>query len=183
MSYLAGKLVELRGAAAPAGLSAGLDLVRCAQEAGETVVWVTATESLFFPPDAARGGVTLEALPVVRLPGAMALLRAADKLARSGAFGLIMLDFVSLPVSFSVSLSQQSRLLGLAQKHQVAVVFLTYALRPFSVSGSLISLRGQVTRRDLDGDLHDVQVQILKDKQRGPGWTHAERFHGPAGLR
>ena len=180
--YLAGKLVELRSAVSSAGLTAGLGLVRCAQEAGETAVWVTSTDSIFFPPDAVEGGVELEALAVVRLPGAMALLRAADKLIRSGAFGLIILDFVSLFLPYSTSLSQQSRLRGLAQKHQTAMVFLTCSTRPLSVAGSLISLRGQAMRRYVHDDFHEVRVQVLKDKQSGPGWYHAETYRGPSGL-
>ncbi len=182
LACIAGRLVELDGTGASAVLTAGLGLVGSAQEACETAVWVTSTESLFSPVDAVEGGVDLEALAVVRIPGATALLRAADRLVRSGAFGLIILDFVPLLAPFSVSLAQQSRLLGLAQKYQTAIVFLTSQDRPLSAAGSLISLRGQVGRRCMGTDLHEVEVRILKDKQCGPGWRHAELCCGPDGL-
>jgi recombination protein RecA len=194
VAYLAGKLVELRSKTGSAVLTTGLGLVQKAQARLETAVWVTSTDSIFFPVDAATWGIDLNALAVVRVPGTMAILRALDKLIRSGAFGLIILDFVSLwpppmekcekkSVALShISLSQQSRLLGLAQKHQTAIIFLTSKRCSLSVTGSLVSLRGEVGRRHVDTDLHEVQVRILKDKQRGPGWHHAERCCGPEGL-
>jgi recombination protein RecA len=182
LSYLAGKLVELRSKEASAGLTAGLGLVRSAQEAHETAVWMTSKDSIFFFPDAIASGVDLDALVVLRLPGTVAFLHAADKLVRSGAFGLIVVDLVSLFLPFSVSLSQQARLLGFAQKHQAAVVFLTREAQPLSVAGSLISVRGQVQRLPSGRDLHKVNIRVLKDKQSGPGWHHAEFCRGPAGL-
>jgi recombination protein RecA len=193
VTYLAGKLVELRSTRSSAVLTAGLDLVQKAQASLESAVWVTSPSSIFFPVDAAAWGIDLNALPVVRLSGTMAILKALDKLTRSGAFGLIILDFVSLwsprkkckktPVALThISLSQQSRLLGLAQQHQTAIVFLTSKRCSFSVTGSLLSLRGEVSRSNVSTDLHEVQVLILKDKQRGPGWHHAERCCGPEGL-
>jgi len=182
LACIAGRLAELCGTGASAVLTVGLGLVRSAQEVCETAVWVTSPESLFSPVDAVEGGVDLEALAVVRVPGATALLRVADKLVHSGAFGVIILDVVPLLSPFSVSLAQQSRLLSLAQKHQTAIVFLTSQDRPLSVAGSLISLRGQVGRRCVGTDLHEVEVRILKDKQCGPGWHHAELCCGPNGL-
>ena len=194
VSYLAGKLVELRSKTGSAVLTAGLGLVQKAQAKLETTVWVTSPGSVFFPADAAAWGVDLHALAVIRVPGVMAILKALDKLIRSGAFGLIILDFVSLWPSpmekrdrksvaqNHISLSQQSRLLNLAQQHQTAVVFLTSKRCSLSVSGSLVSLRGEVLCRYVDTDLHEVRVHILKDKQRGPGWHHDELCCGPAGL-
>ena len=193
VTYLAGKLVELRSKRGSAVLTAGLGLVQQAQASLETAVWVTSPDSIFFPVDAAAWGIDLNALPVIRVPETMAILRALDKLIRSGAFGLIILDFVSLCPPMEnckknsvfpghISLSQQSRLLGLAQQHQTAIVFLTSKRCSFSVTGSLVSLRGEVSLSNVDTDLHEVQVRILKDKQRGPGWHHAERCCGPSGL-
>ncbi len=65
---LAGRLVEIRSATAPARLTAAFGVVRNAQEHGESAVWITTTHSSFFPPDAAEGGVYLDSMPVVRLP-------------------------------------------------------------------------------------------------------------------
>ena len=63
-----------------------------AQLRGEPVAWILARPSSFFPPDLHAGGIDLEALAVVRVPDAAAAARAADKLLRSGAFGLVLLD-------------------------------------------------------------------------------------------
>ena len=194
IAYLAGRLIELRSTAVTAVLTAGLSLVHKAQVRLEPAVWVTSTESIFFPVDAETWGIDLRALAVVRVPGIMAMLKASDKLIRSGAFGLIILDFVSLwPPSMEkgdkkagalshISLTQQSRFLGLAQQHQTAMVFLTSMHCSLSAASSLVSLRGEVERCHVDTDIHEVQLHILKDKQRGPGWHHAERCCGPAGL-
>ena len=89
---LSGRLVELSGEGASAVLTAAMGLVRDAQEERETTAWVATQKSLFFPPDAAAGGIDLGALAVIRVPDLPYVPRAADKLARSGAFGLIVLD-------------------------------------------------------------------------------------------
>jgi len=49
-------------------------------------------ESLFYPPDASDSGVDCEAVVVVHVPDTISIARAAEILARSGAFGLIILD-------------------------------------------------------------------------------------------
>jgi len=194
VAYLAGKLVELRSKAASAALTAGLCLVHKAQVKLETAVWVTSTKSIFFPIDAEAWGIDLNSMVVVRIPEAMAMLQASDKLIRSGAFGLIILDFVSLLPPFMakrdkklgtlshIPFAQQARLLRLAQQHQTAIVFLTSMHCSLSVASSFVSLRAEVERCHIDTDIHEVQVRILKDKQRGPGGHHAERCCGPSGL-
>ena len=51
----------------------------------------------FFPPDAAEGGVDLDALLVVRARDLSSMASAADQLARSGAFGLLVVDLMGVP--------------------------------------------------------------------------------------
>ncbi len=172
-----GRLVELRGDEATACLTSAMGLVKDAQKEGELAVWVTGPDSVFYPPDAAEGGIDLNSLAIVKVP-AHAVPRAADKLARSGAFGLIVMDPGE---GVCVTAPLQSRLLGLAQKHSVAIVMLTSARSP--LAGSLVSLRGEAKRRQIDADLYEVEVHVIKDKRRAPGWRHVEQCHGPAGLR
>jgi hypothetical protein len=64
----AGRLIELSGTRAAPLLTLAFALVLDAQRAGEPVAWVQRTGSTFFPPDAARNGVDLQSLVVVRLP-------------------------------------------------------------------------------------------------------------------
>ena len=81
---LSGVLTELSSLGGAGALSLAFSLVLDAQAEGETVAWVTDSESSFFPPDAAAAGVDLEELAVIRVPGVPAMLKSADRLVRSG---------------------------------------------------------------------------------------------------
>lgn len=180
LDALAGRLVELSGEHASACLTMALHLVVQAQRKDEPVAWITHLSDTFFPPDAAEGGVDLAALPLIRTPDLRGAIRACDLLARSGAFGLLVLDLGDLP---SLSLAAQSRLSGLALNHQLTVLFLTRKA-PDSLSlGSMISLRGDAVRMSKGEGLFECRVSILKDKRNGPGWQHSAIFRGQAGLR
>lgn len=109
-----------------------------------------------------------------------ALARAGDKLLRSGAFGLVVIDFGR---DASISQALQSRLVGLAQKHESAVVMLTEKSQQSASVGSLVSLRAQTKRVRLGAGRFACELEIIKDKRRGPGWTHRELCRGPMGLR
>ena len=186
LAALAGRLAELSSREGAAGLTLAFSLVLDAQRAGEPVGWLTADESAFFPPDAARGGVDLDALVVVRLPAAEQLPRAAEHLARSGAFGLLVLD---LGEAARVPVPMQMRLLGLARQHESAVLFLTRKRRDAASLGSLVSLRAEA-RQEPAGEggrrtgvsAFKCTARVLKDKRGGPGWRHVEVCRGPDGL-
>ena len=192
LAALAGRLAELSSREGAAGLTLAFSLVLDAQRAGEPVGWLTADDSAFFPPDAARGGVDLDALVVVRLPAADRLPRAAEHLARSGAFGLLVLD---LGETARVPVPMQMRLLGLARQHESAVLFLTRKGRDAASLGSLVSLRAEAERepvarpepvgeggRRTGVSAFTCTVRVLKDKRGGPGWMHVEVCRGPDGL-
>jgi recombination protein RecA len=95
LAELAGRLVELCGWRAGGTYSAALALVVDAQRSGESAVWVGPRARTFYPPDAEAAGVDLAALPVVRVPDGRALPFVVDVLARSGAFGLVLVDLGS----------------------------------------------------------------------------------------
>jgi recombination protein RecA len=172
--------------------------VREAQLLGEPAAWVTLATQSFLPEDAAAGGVDLDALPVVRVPQVADLARAADRLARSGAFGLIVLDMTGLdmtgldmtglqagPPRAMVRMATLARLLGLAQKHAVAVLFLTHKPHGSPSLGSLVSLRAQTRHRRTGAEGADTfvcELRVIRDKRGRPGWTHEEICRGPAGL-
>lgn len=185
IASLAGRLVELCGGGATAVLTAAFGLVLEAQREGEPVAWIATRETTFYPPDAAANGIDLDALLVVRPPVLADVPRAADALARSTAFGLLVLD---LRVAPPVPIALQARLLGLAQKHAIAVVSLAEraharddrAPTPF---GSLVSLRASVERIRRAPGSFEVQVRVDKDKQHAPGWQYVESCRGPAGVR
>lgn len=206
---LAGRITELVGGPAAPALTLATSLVLDAQREGETTAWVMRDSSTFFPPDMAAWGVDLDALVVVRVPrrrSAMArhgeaqqVARAADRLARSGAFGLIALDLGPTP---TLPTPLMSRLLGLAIKHDIALLCLTES-RTYRLPGeadrrraglhsgsslqqgglgSLVSLRVEAERRRLGEGRFAAELHAVKDKRRAPGWNHVEVCGGPPGL-
>jgi recombination protein RecA len=179
LDEIAGRLVELSGAGAVAALTQVFGLVLEAQRQGEPVAWITPGHTTFYPPDAAEGGVDLDALVVIRVPDARAVARAADRLARSGGFGLIVLD---LGAAAEIPTPLQARLAGLAQKHHAALVCLTEKASKAPSLGSLISLRVHTERRPVAEGEWACELTVLKDKRRGPTWVHTETCRGPAGL-
>jgi recombination protein RecA len=202
LGELSGRVVELSGGADSAVLTVATGLVLQAQRAREPVAWI-ARAATFFPPDLAESGVDLEALVVVRAPASSGSggggappaprwlaqqLGAAERLLRSGAFGLVVLDLG--PIA-ELSLSSQTRLASLAQKHDCALLCLTEEqpqrrTRRGSL-GSLVSLHATARRRlpaaGAAAGRFTCEVSVLKDKRRGPGQVHTEVCRGPTGLR
>jgi recombination protein RecA len=197
-SETAGRLCELAGARAGATLSFAASLVLDAQRRGESVAWIQPRSSSFFPPDLAECGVDLDALVVVRPPQPSDLGLAAEWIARSGAFGLIVLDVTALAF---VPMAMQSRLLSLAQKHDLGLVCLTEKAPERASLSSLIGLRADtlVRRRGNSAnsvrdaleplDPRDVlatfecELSAAKDKRRSRPWRHSEARRGTPGLR
>ena len=105
----------------------------------DPTVWVTGRASTFYPPDAAEAAIDLDALIVVRVPDNRRSARAADTLLRSGGFGLIVLDLGADMRGFSPPM--QSRLVGLAKKHQAALICLTQKESRHPSIGALVSIR------------------------------------------
>ncbi len=180
LDTLSGRLVEVSGGRSSASLTLVFRLVLEAQRRSEPVVWISDRDSVFFPPDAAETGVDLKALAVVWTGRTLDAARAADHLLRSGGFGLVVVDLglrqASLP------LHAQMRLAGLAKKHDCALVCITEKESTHPSIGSLVSLRADTARTERQGTRYRCEVRILKDKRRGPGWSHAEVCHGPDGL-
>jgi recombination protein RecA len=178
LAEVAGRLVEISSSTASAALTVTFTLVRQAQERGEPVGWVTLAESFFYPPDAARGGADLAALVVVRLTDAKSIARAGEKLLRSGAFGVVVLDLGAADIPMPL----QTRLTGLAHRHHTALVCLTEKARAAFSLGSLVSLRAHAEKKRVADNRFICALRIVKDKRRGPTWNYEELYTGPAGL-
>ncbi len=180
LDTLRGRLVELSARGAVATLTTAIDIVLEAQRASEPVAWISPGSGTFYPPDVADSGVDLAALVVVRAPDATASARAAERLLRSGAFGLVVLDFGGAG-EVSVPMAHQGRLVTLAQAHDAAIVCITDKTPEASSLGSLVSLRAEALRLRERGGLA-VTMRVLKDKRRGPGWSRTIKVRGPAGF-
>ncbi|MBI5506139.1 MAG: recombinase A [Deltaproteobacteria bacterium] len=178
---LAGRLTELSARpGATALLSWAADLLWKAQQREEPAAWVSAHAAPFFPPDFAAAGIDLAALPFIRTNDAAAAARAADKLLRSGAFGLVIVD---LGAGALLPTPLLGRLLGLARAHNAAVVFIAEERSDATSLAPIISLRLTTSRRRVAPDRFACTIEAIKDKRRGPGWTLTEHLRGPAGLR
>jgi recombination protein RecA len=175
-----GRFVEISARGAAATLTAALDLVIDAQAQDEPAVWIMLPSSTFFPPDASDSGVDLAALAVIRACDVMTAARSAERLVRSGAFGVVVIDLGDDERDTEISLAIQGRLVALAQTHHAAIVCLTDKSDDAASLGSLVSLRAGVLR-DRNGDRFAMAVRALKDKCGGPGWTHVATRRGPTG--
>ena len=179
LSTFQGRMAEISGASASASLTLVFRLVLQAQRLAEPVAWVGRKTNLFYPPDVADTGIDLDALAVVCASGTRTASRAADYLLRSGGFGMVVLDIGADP---HMSPALQTRLAGLAKKHAAALLCITEKDSRRPSLGPLVSLRAEAVRTERTGDRFRCEVRVLKDKLRGPGWTHTEVCHGPDGL-
>jgi len=178
LAALAGRLTELAG---QGSLSLACRLVLEAQSCGEPACWIAAGSAIFFPPDMAANGVALDRLPVVRVADALQAARAADRLLRSGAFGLVVVDLAGLAAAARLRPAAQARLAQLARRHDTALLCLAGA---GSIGeSSTVSLRARCRSERLGDSRYRCELAPLKDKRRGTGWRGEEICHGPAGLR
>ncbi len=179
LASLSGVLSELSAGKSPAVLTAAIRLVAEAQAQREPVAWVCGPDTIFYGPDVYAAGVDLDAVAVVQVPS-VAAPRAAELLLRSGGFGLIVIDAGPSP-RFPVPML--SRMLGLAQKHGAAVIFLTEKPESAPSIDSLISMRAEVNQTRLGAGRFSCSVRAIKDKRRSPTWNVEEVCRGPVGVR
>jgi len=151
---------------------------RCARDESRDETW-----ELPFAPDLAAHGVDLSALPLVRARDGAQVLRAADVLLRSGAFALVVAEWPA--GAAAPGDGPLGRLLGLCQRHEAAIAFLTDApaddLRGGGL-GSLVSLRLEVRRVAEGNRPPTLQALVRKDKRRGPGASWGDTHVAPAGI-
>ncbi len=180
LSALRGRLVELMVEGGGATMTSVFDVILEAQEAGEPAAWISATPTVFSPVDVAMSGVDLSAFVVVRVRNVLTAVRSAERLLRSGAFGVVVLDLGPNP---QVPPALLGKLVKLAQFHDATVMALTVSRRGNASLGSLVSLRIASQRtRESEGRFR-LRVEAVKDKRHGPGWSSERTSCGPVGLR
>lgn len=179
------RLVEVSGRHACARTTTAVSCVVRAQAHAELVAWVQPRDGALFPPDLAAAGVDLDSLIAIHVPrhgGPFALVRAAEWLARSGAFGLTVIDLSDARPPGS-SANWQGRLQALLRQHDGRILLLTSSTREESSSGPLVGLRVEAQRGPLESDCFEVQTRILKDKVGISTELSSIRPVAPAGLR
>lgn len=179
LDSLAGRFLEITSTGQTVSLTAAASLILESQLRGESAAWVSVGDSTFYPPDFAAWGIDLSSLPVVRLPHGIAASRAADRLLRSGGFGVIVLD---LGRDIDMHIAVHARLAALAKKHHTTVVCLTQKEPAVPSLGPLVSLRAQGRLCKTGFDRFTWELDVVRDKRRGAGWRHAEVCRGPDGL-
>ncbi len=172
-----------------------------AQTLGETVAWIVwEPRGIPYPPDLVALGLDLQALPLLVVQSETEVLRAADLLLRSGAFGLIVADWpTGAPPPGDGPLG---RLMGLCQKHDAALLLLTQPIETKldsreaggtglggtglggdgGVLRALASLRLRVARTDFPNGTFELSTTVLKDKRRGVTPPVCEPRQAPEGL-
>lgn len=187
-----GRFIELSADGNAAALSSAVMLTLEAQQAGDHAAWILLPESNVFLPDVVECGVDISALTIIRVTELAVAGRAAERLLRSGAFGLVIVDLgapdcvierngIYQTGAKALSIANQGRLVSLAQQADSLVVCLTNKKHSSESMGSLISLRADASRERDEGGFR-ITLRVLKDKRRGPGWIRSERAKGPSGL-
>lgn len=179
LDTVAGRFVEISGGAATGALTICAGVIAEAQLRGAAAAWINGEVPCFFPPDFAASGIDLAALPVINAGDKTKACHVADTLVRSGAFAVVVMN---LGAKALLPFAVQMRLVGLAKKHHTAILLITRAIRRDGPRGSLVSLRAETEKQRAGHDCFLCEVRVSKDKQRVPGWEHAEMCRGTPGL-
>ncbi len=192
-----GRIVELCG---EARTSAAVLILAHLQRQAETAAWIQPRRGDLYPPDLAEAGVDIEALTTIHVPlralvsTPLEQCRSAELLLRSGAFGLVVLDFTHEEPRGTDA--WQGRLLGLARRHEARVLVLRDEQRAEAPSlGPLIGLRIRARFEPAPADLTDdppgfepqtrhfwLTYEVLKNKSGGPIDPQPTLLRGPWGL-
>jgi recombination protein RecA len=153
-----------------------------AQEAGEPVLWIQPESGTLYPPDLAASGVDLDALVVIHVPplrGALGIVRAAELVLRSGAFGLVVGDVTA---GVPRGDAWQSRLAALARQHASRVVLLSDSSVGEASLGPMVSMRIEPIRERRAPGRFVVTYRLLKDKTGGTTAPSPDLRRAPCGL-
>lgn len=179
---LRGRLVEFTAGRGHPQVTLAVERLADVHRAGEPAAWIGPSTSLFYPPDATDFALDWSALALIQIEDVHRAAMAADKLLRSGAFGLVVLDLIEANDA-TIPSPLAGRLLRLAETHDSAAVFLTDTARATASLSSLIALRARVEWTDVGTGRMAMNCTVLRDKHRGPGERIEEVYDGALGLR
>lgn len=179
LASLRGRIVELRNTGASGALTWCFDLIYEAQHGGEPVAWISATDSLFYAPDARENGIDLGGLIVVRLKDAKQASRAASILLKSGAFGLLIVD---LGEDLWIPRPLQKRISHDVRTYESTLVYLTTPSPGDEASLESASLRAEPHIESRRSELIST-LEVKRDRRSGTAWGLEEVCRGPIGMR
>ena len=182
-----GRIVELSGTACQPGArtTTAVAIVHHAQSEGETVAWIQPAGGTLHPPDLAEWGLDFQGLVVIHVPitaGPHGLMKAAELLLRSGAWGLVVVDLCQ-GVPPGPAEAWQGRLLGLCRQHDARLLLLTDKPAQSASLGALVALRVEPRRMRTRSGRFRVEHQVLKNKTGAANATEDAIYSGPWGLK
>jgi hypothetical protein len=178
-----GRLIEIASHPSGAQMTIAVACLREAQAQGEPAAWVQPAGGSLYPPDLADNGIDLDALIIVNVParaGAHGLTKAAEVLLRSGGFGMVVIDTLTIPLSMDAA--WQGRLLGLAREHGCWLLLLSDGTQRAGSLGPLVSVCLQPQRRRVQRGRFAIEPRIRKDKSGSLCSPAEELRRGPWGL-
>lgn len=187
LNDLKGRLCEFSAWGVQAVGSLAARYVWEAQLAGEWPVWISKA-GVPLAEDLHACGVDLRALPVICVQTASEGFRAAERVMRSEACGVVILD---LGEEAYMPASMMGRMLKLAQRTSTACIVLTNRKHPARASLSpLVSLRVDVEQRIERPAIHDeisvpytqIDARIVRDKKTGRKDAFQLRYAACAGA-
>jgi recombination protein RecA len=160
----AARIVELAGGPRASRTTLAASLVVEAQMLNEPVAWIERRAGDLFPPDLAACGVDLSALIVVRVADdERSGPRAAELLLRSGAFGLVVIDYAHAATPRArATEAWLGRIAALARLHESRVLVLAAPPVTAPALGTLVSVRIETVREDT----HEDEVALTYEAVR-----------------
>ena len=180
---LSGMVVEFSGWNQSACISLSIPLIQECQLAGKICAWIVPCSveraSLFFPPDFAESGINCSEIPILWCKNAMDGFGIAEKLLRSGGFGMLVLD---LTESRRIRSNTMGRIHNMAQRFGSLVLCLTRKPQGEPSLDPMIFVHVHVEARKKNTDVYEVMATIQKDKAQAPGKTMSWVYDAPPGL-
>lgn len=182
LDALRGQLNEFSAPRGHPQVTVAMERIAEAHRAGEPAAWIGPSTAMPYPPDAAGWGVDWSALALVRIDDPRRAGVAADKLLRSGGFGLVVLDLIDAdddPIPSPLA----GRLMRLADTHDSALVVLTQKQRRDPCVCPLVARRVQIRWTDVGARRLQLDCTVTRDKRRGASAELQEEYHGALRLR
>jgi len=180
---LSGQVVEFSGWRPTALITLSAGLMRACLKNRRECAWILCgpenEHSLFYPPDLASAGIDVERIPILPADSAARAFGLAERLLRSGAFGMIVLD---LTLHHSIRSRLVGRVNALARSHESLVLCLTRRPPGQPSLDPMVFIHYHMESRRDDAGRFRASWHLRKDKQGVPGQRGEGLYEPPPGL-